>query len=110
VSFVSDPYPFIILQAPAAILKLASELALEVGSVLDVDLEVLDFLGEFDVFLRKAGLVGCDVDHGAVQLLDADVQFVDGHFQLLGVLDGDHLRQHQQLASCASVEPLTNSV
>lgn len=42
-------------------------------------------------YLGEASFVGGDVNNGAVQFLNADVEFVDGHFQLFGVFDADEL-------------------
>lgn len=42
--------------------------------------EVLDLLNQFDVLLGQAGLVRGNVDDGAVELFDLDIQFVDGDF------------------------------
>lgn len=81
--------PLVIFSATAGVFELTGELAPQVGDVLEVDLQVLDLLDEFDVFLGEAGLVGGDVDDGAVELLDFDVEFVDGDFELLGMFDGD---------------------
>lgn len=54
-----------------------------------LDLQILDFLDEFDVLLGKAGLVRGDVYDRAVQFFDLDVKFVDGYLQPLGVLHAD---------------------
>lgn len=51
--------------------------------------QVLDLLDQLDVLLGQTGLVGGDVDDGAVQLFNFDVEFIDGDFQFFGVLDGD---------------------
>lgn len=52
-------------------------------------LDILNFLDELDVLLCQASLVRGDIDDGAVELFDPDVQFGDAYFQSLGVLDRD---------------------
>lgn len=59
------------------------------GLAAPTHLQVLDLLDELDVLLGQAGLVGGDVDDGAVQFLDLDVELADRNLQLFGVLDGD---------------------
>lgn len=48
-------------------------------------LQVLHFLYQLDVFLRKTSFVGGDVNNGAVQFLDFNVQFADRNFQFFSV-------------------------
>lgn len=56
---------------------------------IDVYLQILDFLNEFNVLLAEAGLVRGDIDDGAVQFLDLNIQFRDIDFEFLNVL-GNH--------------------
>jgi hypothetical protein len=49
--------------------------------------------------LRQAGLVGSDVDDGAVQLLDLDAQLVDSDLEPFRVFASGDLRSETTLTS-----------
>lgn len=47
----SFPYPLIILKSAAGILKLSCKLALQIGGILQVHLQILHFLSQLNIFL-----------------------------------------------------------
>lgn len=82
----------LVLQATAGVLQLGNDLALGERDRVQLDLQILDVLGQLNVLLREAGSVGANVDNGAVKLLDLHVQLGDRDLQL-----GDVLLRHDLL-------------
>lgn len=54
-------------------------------------LQVLNIFGEFDVFLWQASFVAGDVDDGAVEFLNFDIEFWNVDLQFFDGLDWDEL-------------------
>ena len=52
-------------------------------------LNILNLLGEFDILLGQTGLVRCDINNGAVEFLNPNIQLCDGNFQLFDMFNGD---------------------